>query len=236
MQKPILVPIEPSYGAPATLVFLGGSIVASTVPQEQASQWWWLVRALGWQGAIAQLEWDPALNLSLEELAQAGDDAPALWNHARKQYKRIGKSFLPKLLWSAEISQVSFLAIAQGSQVAYYALREWVERQIQVQDVILLAGLVKRDRSQGWPRIAQTVQGRLFNHYNSNDLLLHRFCQVLGWQRSACGVKPITASSDRLLNLDASPWLTTAFYSAQSYQPVLEEWVQPYWQGEDIEL
>ncbi|MGB0561849.1 MAG: DUF726 domain-containing protein, partial [Spirulinaceae cyanobacterium] len=162
----------------------------------------------------------------------AGDDAPALWNHARKQYKRIGKSFLPKLLWSADISQVSFLAIAQGSQVAYYALREWVERQIQIQDVILLAGLVKRDRAQGWPRIMQTIEGNLFNHYNSDDLMLHRFCQVLGWQRSACGIKPITTSSDRLLNLNAAPWLTTAFGSAQSYQTVLEQWVKPHWQGD----
>lgn len=230
MQKPVLIPIEPSYGDPTTLIFLGGSVVEPTITPEPTSQWWWLIRALGWQGAIAQLEWDGELNLTLEELAQSGDDAPALWNHARKQYKRIGKSFLPKLLWQADITQASFLAIAQGTQVAYYCLREWVEQDLQIQDVIFLDGLVKRDQRQNWVRVLQNIQGCLFNHYNGEDLVLHRFCQVLGWSRSPCGIKPIRDKSDQLLNLDTAKVMTTALHSTQGYEKILGHWVQNYWQ------
>lgn len=230
MQKPILVPIEPSYGDPTTLLFMGGDLLDTPQSEAAASQWWWLIRALGWQGAIAKLEWDADIDLSLAQLSQAGEGAPAQWNHTRKQYKRIGKSFLPKLLWSAGISQVSLLAIAQGSQIAYYAMREWVERDIQIQDVILLAGLVKRDRDQDWPRVLRNIKGKLFNHYRRDDLMIHRFGRVLNWQRSACGIKPIGLDHPCLLNLDITSLMTTADYSAHSTQAALTQWVRPHWQ------
>lgn len=227
MTKPYLIPIEPSYGAPETLIFIGSSLTDNSFLD--VHRWWWLIRSLGWPGAIAQLCWETDTHLSIESLAQQGAAAPAIWNHARKQFKRIGKSYFPKLLWSAGIGQVSIFALTLGTPIAYYAMREWLERDIKIQDAIFLAGLVKRDRAQNWARVVQHIEGQLFNHYNNEDLMLNRFCQLLDWRRSPCGIKPIRETHERIRNIDAAPWMQTACHTADNYRLVLEQQVSPHW-------
>ncbi len=193
--------------------------------------WRSLIRDLGWRGAIYQLQWDEGLNITLGTLAQQEPDAAiAHWNRCRNQFKRIGKSFLPKLIWELNVATVSLWSIAHGTQVAYYTLRDWAEADIQLLDAVLLAGTVRRDRGKDWGRVAHNLQGTLFNLYNAEDLMLKRFSQLLDWKRSPCGIKPIREEGDRILNIDATPHMTTANYTPDNCRAVLTRTLSAHWQ------
>ncbi|MDB9494507.1 hypothetical protein PN441_02275 [Spirulina major CS-329] len=233
MKRPQLIPLEPTVGPSEALIVMGGG--CGHAPGGMGGEAWRsLIRDLGWAGAIYQLQWDEELNLTLGTLTQQEPEAAiAHWNRCRNQFKRIGKSFLPKLIWELNVATVSFWAIAHGTQVAYYGLRDWSEADIHLRDAVLLAGTVRRDRGKDWGRVANNLEGTLFNFYNTEDLMLKRFSQLLDWKRSPCGIKPIREERDRLLNIDATPRMTTAHYTPDNCRAILTHTLKPHWRSQE---
>lgn len=221
MKQPYLISLEPARSGDDVLVLMGGGNEEGIGTMGDGA-WRSLIRELGWQGAIYQLGWDDSLNISLTMVAQLeSGEAIALWNRCRNQFKRIGKSFLPKLLWEVAATRVSLWSFGQGTQVAYYGMREWSEAKIHIQDVVMLAGTVRRDASKNWQRATHSLHGQLFNFYNTEDLMLHRLSNVLDWQQSPCGIKPIREISPQIVNVDATAQMQTAVYSPENCQRAL---------------
>lgn len=221
MKQPYLISLEPARSGDDVLVLMGGGNEEG-IGVMGDRPWRSLLRELGWQGAIYQLGWDESLNISLTMVAQLdAGEAIALWNRCRNQFKRIGKSFLPKLLWEIAAQRVSLWSFGLGTQVAYYGMREWSEAKIHLQDVVMLAGTVRRDTGKNWGRAATNLQGQLFNFYNTEDLMLHRLGDVLDWQQSPCGIKPIREISPQIVNIDATAQMQTAVYAPDNCRQAL---------------
>ncbi|WP_017303100.1 DUF726 domain-containing protein [Spirulina subsalsa] len=225
MDKPYLINIEPSLGQAEALIFVDGYLSDRGDTLAENYQWWTILRQAGWQGSIYYLWWDVAqFSPSLELLSQLGSEALPYWQRHRSYVKRIGKSFLPKLIaQEIPVPVVSLMGCSLGSRIAYYAMREWFEAKPILKDVILLGGMIQRDRTKNWSYAASNLNGTLFNVYNGEDLLLMRFSQILGWERSPCGIKPIREVHPQILNIDAAPLMKTASYSPKNYLSVLSQ-------------
>lgn len=227
MEKPTLLPIEPTLASPETLILIPGSLSEQIPPVEGKNQWSEMIRQLGWKGAIYQLRWDQSqFNLSLASVAHQGVEGIIAWHKYKNVLRRFGKYHFPKLIAALEVPHVSLFSWSLGTRIAYYTVREWSLTQTNLQDVVLLAGTVRRDRNRHWSALADHLTGNLINIYNSEDLLLTRFCQILEWERSACGVKPIKEEHPKLINIDATTLMRTAEYSALNYLPVLQNIVK----------
>jgi hypothetical protein len=231
MEKPYLIPIEPSLGNPEALIFIDGSLSERLDNPEDNHQWWQVLRQAGWRGSIYTLWWDRSnFNSSLESLAQLETDAIAQWHKHKNYVRRVGKSYLPKLISENALESVSLLGFSVGARVAYYTMRDWSEAQIHLNNVLLLGGTIRRDAVRKWAAAASRLEGKLINIYNCEDLVLTRFCQILEWDRSPCGIKPISEEHEKIINFDAIPLMKTAKYSPKNYLPVLDELVKKgYW-------
>ncbi|MDB9313098.1 DUF726 domain-containing protein [Spirulina sp. CS-785/01] len=228
MERPYLIPIEPSLGAPEALIVVQGSLSQKTPFPEQQDQWWWAIRTLGWQGSIYQLWWDQSrFHLSLESLAQMGIEGIVHWHRYKNYLRRVGKHWLPQLVSELSLSGVSLLGFSLGVRIVYYAMRDWPDHMQPLNSGVLLAGTVRRDRD--WSVAISQLTGKLINVYNSEDLILHRFCQMLEWERSPCGLKPILEDHPQLVNFNATALMQTAEYSPLNYLPVLQEMIKQEW-------
>lgn len=231
MEKPYLIPIEPSLGNPESLIFIDGSLSERIENPEDNCQWWQVIRQAGWQGAIYGLWWDRSnFSPSLEHLAQLETDAIAYWHKHKHYVRRVGKSYLPKLISEHALTSVSLMGFSVGARIAYYTMRDWSEAQICLNNVLLLGGTIRRDIVRNWGTAASRLEGKLINIYNCEDLVLTRFCQILEWDRSPCGIKPISEEHEKIVNFDATPLMQTAKYSPPNYLLVLQELIQQgYW-------
>ncbi|WP_204105663.1 MULTISPECIES: DUF726 domain-containing protein [Spirulina sp. CCY15215] len=239
MEKPYLTPIAPSLGNPEALIFIDGSLSEGiNNPHDNPhnnpnnSQWWQVIRQAGWQGSIYALWWDRSnFSPSLEHLTQLETDAIVYWHKHKNYIRRVGKSYLPKIISENALTSVSLMGFSIGARVAYYTMRDWSEAQIQLHNVLLLGGTIRRDAVRNWASAASRIEGKLINIYNCEDLVLTRFCQILEWDRSPCGIKPISEKHEKIINFDATPWMKTAKYSPSNYLSVFQELVkQGYWQ------
>lgn len=221
------MPIEPSLGSPEALIFIDGYLSERNDPTEGNSQWWEVIRQVGWKGSIYYLWWEGASSkMSLESFAQLEVGAIAHWQKYKSLAKRVGKSFLPKLACDLEEESVSFFGFSLGSYVAYYAMHDWYKASIELKNVILLAATIRRDRTKEWGKSASRISGKLIDIYNCEDLILKRFCQILDWDRSPCGIKPICEEHPQIINFNATDWMLTAEHSSRNYLPVLKEIIE----------
>ncbi|MDY7013400.1 MAG: DUF726 domain-containing protein [Cyanobacteriota bacterium] len=232
MDRPYLVPIEPSLGVPEALIFIDGYISERTNKYEDNSQWWEVIRQVGWKGSIYYLYWDTsAAKISLESFARLGVEALAKWQKYKSLAKRIGKSYLPKLTWELTEESVSLIGVSLGAYVAYYAMRDWFKASVELKNAILLAAAIRRDSGLEWGKAASHLSGKLIDVYNSEDLILKRFCQILEWERSPCGIKPILEEHPQIINVNATRIVPTAEHSSINYLPVLKDIIaQQFWE------
>jgi Protein of unknown function (DUF726) len=232
MDRPYLMLIEPSLGTPEALIFIDGYLSERANPLKDNHQWWEAIRQVGWKGSIYYLYWEAStLKTSLEAFAQLEAEAIGKWQRYKSLAKRVGKSFLPKLACDLEEESVSLIGFSSGAYVAYYAMHDWFKASIELKDVILLAATIRRDRSKDWGKAAFRLSGNLINVYNSEDLVLKRFCQILEWDRSPCGIKPISEEHSQIINVNATDLMHTAEHCCINYLPVLKEIVeQKFWQ------
>ncbi|MGK7927595.1 MAG: DUF726 domain-containing protein [Spirulina sp.] len=231
MEKPYLIAIESSLGNPESLIFIDGSLSERIDNPADNYQWWQVLRQAGWRGSIYALGWDRSnFSPSWESLGQLETDAIASWHKHKNYIRRVGKSYLPKLISEHNLASVSLLGFSVGARVAYYTMRDWSEAQIHLNNVLLLGGTIRRDSMRNWADAASRLEGKLINIYNGEDLVLTRFCQILEWERSPCGIKPIKEEHEKIINFDATPFMKTATYSATNYLPVLQELIdREYW-------
>lgn len=231
MERPYLVPIEPSLSSPEALIFMDGYCSERLYRQDNRSQWREAIRQVGWQGSIYYLWWDASdSEMSLESFAESGMGGISHWQKHKSFAKRVGKSFLPKLTCELEEESVSFLGFGLGAYIAYYAMHDWYKACLELQNVILLAATIRRDRSKEWGKSASRISGKLINVYNCEDLILQRFCQILDWDCSPCGIKPISEEHAQIVNFNATDLMLTAKHSRQNFMLVLKEIVaQQLW-------
>jgi len=225
MDRPELLPIEPPLSRPEALIFIDSALSAQPNPAVARAAWWAALRQVGWRGSIYYLNWDTSPGSLLEYLAQMGNDSIGYWQRYKSRAKRIGKSHLPLLIAELPETSVSLFSLSLGARVAYYAMLDWRKTSVQLNNALFLAGAVLRGSGKDWDGAAQHLHSRLINVYNLDDWVLKRFCQMLDWERSPCGIKPIKAASDNIYNVNATPLMAMAKHAAAYYQPVLHDLV-----------
>ncbi len=226
IDRPELIAIEPALTVPEALIFIDSSLSLPGSRPLRNAVWWSVLRQVGWCGSLYYLAWDGSPYSLLEYLAQMGPDAIGYWQRYKSRAKRVGKSHLPLLIADLPETRVSLLSLSLGARVAYYAMQDWRKTSACLNNAIFLAGAVLRGSSKDWDGAAQPLSGRLINAYNLDDWVLKRFCQMVNWNRSPCGTKPIKATHDTIYNVNATPLMAMAKHDPLYYQPVLQALVE----------
>lgn len=221
MKRPYLIPIEASLGKEEALIFIDGYLSQVTNQPEDNGHWWWTIRKAGWKGSIYHLWWDASeFNSLLTAMSIVGIGGIAHWQEHKARAKKVGIEYAPKLLSELPEKTVSLVGFSLGSRVAYYIMRDWSESSVQLHDVVLLAGAIRRGNSKDWALAVSHITGQLVNIYNSNDLVLNTLCKALELNRSSCGIKPIKEGHPRILNLDATNVMNTSEHSGGDYRRI----------------
>ncbi len=226
MDRPKLLLIEPPLTVSEALIFIDSSLSMRPEASPAHSPWWPLLRQVGWGGSIYYLAWDTSPSSLLEYLAQMGTDSVGYWQRYKSRAKRIGKSHLPLLIAELPEERVSLFSLSLGARVAYYAMQDWLKTSAELNNALFFAGAVLRGSGKNWDGAAKYLHGRLINVYNLDDWVLNRFCQMLAWERSPCGIKPIKATRDNIYNVNATPLMATAKHEPLYYQPVLQALIE----------
>ncbi|NJL00463.1 MAG: DUF726 domain-containing protein [Spirulinaceae cyanobacterium SM2_1_0] len=226
MDRPELLLIEPPLSVPEALIFIDSSLSCQLHYPIHSSAWWSVLRQVGWRGSIYYLAWDRSPYSLLEYLAQMGPESIGYWQRYKSRAKRVGKSRLPLLISDLPEQKFSLFSLSLGARVAYYTMQDWLKTSACLNNALFLAGAVLRGSSKDWEGAARSLQGRLINVYNVEDWVLKRFCQMLDWERSPCGIKPIKLTHDHIYNVNATPLMKTAKHEPAYYLPVLQTLVE----------
>ena len=224
MKEPYLIPIESSLEKQEALVFIDGYLSQEANQAEDNGHWWWTIRKAGWKGSIYHLWWDASeFNTLLQSGLMLGFGAITHWQKHKAQAKKVGIEYAPKLFTSLPEKTVSLVGFSLGSRVAYYMMRDWSESSVELRDVVLMDGAIRRGNSKDWGLAVSHITGQLLNIYNSNDLVLKTLCKALELNRSSCGIKPIKESHSRIINIDATKAMNTSDHSGGSYRRIFEK-------------
>lgn len=148
------------------------------------------------------------------------------WHKTKACAERVGRDYLPDII-NNQIPQknVCLIAHSLGARVVYYCMDAWPENQHFLQDVILLAGAVRRDSSKDWGYVASKVKGHLINVYNDDDPELKKKFKIAEAGNNACGRKPIKEYHPRIINADATSYVGKS-HSLTQYLKYLPELVK----------
>ncbi|MFN6539045.1 MAG: DUF726 domain-containing protein [Nostoc sp. EkiNYC01] len=218
MESPELRLLSRPAGSSKALVFIDGYLSEEKVRNTT------LLNALdkvGWKHSIYHLWWDSGSDDISRQIV-----APIHWHKIKYRAERVGRDYFPHLIGN-EIPEenVSLMAHSLGARVAYYCMEAWTEKQHFLENVILLAGAVRRDSSKDWGYAASQIRGNLINIYSSDDKVLKYIFKIAEAGQNACGRKPIKEYHPRITNEDVT-YLIGKSHSASKSLNYLPELVR----------
>ncbi|MBD2411578.1 DUF726 domain-containing protein [Nostoc calcicola FACHB-3891] len=197
MESPELRLLSRPAGSSKALVFIDGYLSEEKVRNTTLLD---ALDKVGWKHSVYHLWWDSGLFESSMMGLGLGH-----WHKTKYRAERVGRDYFPHLIGN-EIPEenVSLMAHSLGARVAYYCMEVWTERQHFLQNVILLAGAVRRDSSKDWGYAASQIRGNLINIYSSDDKVLKYIFKIAEAGQNACGRKPIKEYHPRITNEDVT--------------------------------
>jgi len=217
MQQPEIRLISRPAGSLKALVFIDGYLSGDKERHKLLSE----LSYLGWQDSVYHLCWDASCFESC--VLELGIFH---WEKCKSRAKKVGREYLPSLIYNKiPEKNVCIIAYSLGARVAYYSLEAWSETQHSLQDVILLAGAVRRDSSKDWGHVASQVKGNLINVHNYDDSTLKNIFEAVEAGQSACGRKPIKERHPKIINEDATSFIGKN-HSVSKYLDYLPELVR----------
>jgi hypothetical protein len=218
MDSPELRLLSRPSNSSKALVFIDGYLSEN---KERANSLLAALYRVGWHHSTYQLWWDSGLKESCLMGLGIGH-----WHKTKSRAERVGRNYLPSFI-DSQISEqnVYLLTHSLGARVAYYCTGAWSESQHSLEDVILLAGAVRRDSSKDWGYVASKLRGTLINVYNNDDPDLKKKFKLAEAGNHACGQKPIKEFHSKIRNEDATDFIGKS-HSLSSYLNYLPELVR----------
>ncbi|MCG6137726.1 MAG: TMCO4 family protein [Nostoc sp. LLA-1] len=223
MKSPELRLLSRPAGSSKALIFIDGYLNEEKV---RNSHLLYTLSNAGWRHSVYHLWWDSGLIESCMMGLAIGH-----WHKTKYRAKQVGRDYFLDLI-SNQISEknVSLVAHSLGVRVAYYCMESWTEKQYSLQDVILLAGAVRRDSSKDWGYVASQIKGKLINVYSSKDIILRHIFKMAELGNNACGRKPIKEYHSKIINEDATYVMGTSHSASQSLNYLTELVKKGLWQ------
>ena len=226
MEVPSLTKIADTNGADEAIIVIKGYLSDGSDPEEMSDNYVQRLRDVGWQGSIYNLWWDATPKDSLQTDEQVSDSqTPRVmkpiktedvlsirkyWIRLKEQAKRSGRDHtMPLIYEQITEKKISILGHSLGARVAYYALRSVASNllalkpDLKFENVYLLGGVVRRDSSKDWGKVALAVRGKIVNVHNKDDTVLSKFYRSIELRQNACGRKKIKEEHPSIVNIDA---------------------------------
>ncbi|WP_101345428.1 DUF726 domain-containing protein [Colwellia echini] len=111
-----------------------------------------------------------------------------------------------------------------GCRVIYYALAALGSKKHKyVHDVILLGGAVGKDDEKGWMDAISSIDGKLYNCYSKQDMVLNRMYKIANANLSApIGYYPIPFNIEKIVNIDCSDFVDSHMSWKSNYADILK--------------
>ncbi|MDZ7996179.1 MAG: DUF726 domain-containing protein [Nostoc sp. EfeVER01] len=197
MKSPELRLLSRPADSSKALVFIDGYLSEEKVRNNNLL---YVLNNAGWRHSVYHLWWDSGLFESSLMGFGLGH-----WHKTKYRAERFGRDYFPHLIRNQiPEKNVSFMAHSLGARVAYYCMEGWTEKQHLLENVILLAGAVRRDSSKDWGYVTSQITGNLINVYSSDDKTLKYIFKIAEGGQNACGRKPIKEYHPRIANEDAT--------------------------------
>ena len=110
-----------------------------------------------------------------------------------------------------------------GCRVIYFALAALsTKSQRYIGDVILLGGAVGKDDEKGWTNALSSIEGKLYNCYSKQDMVLDKMYKIANANLSApIGYYPIPFDMENLVNIDCTDLVDSHMSWKSKYAEIL---------------
>ncbi|TAE60790.1 MAG: DUF726 domain-containing protein [Nostocales cyanobacterium] len=211
MEHPELRLISRPAGSSKALIFIDGYLSEDKVRDNTLM---YAMSNVGWQHSVYQLWWDSGLQVSSLMGLGIGH-----WHKTKARAERVGRDYLPEIIDNqVPEKNVCLIAHSLGARVIYYCMDAWTENQHSLQDVVFLAGAIRRDSSKDWGYVASKIRGRLINVYNDDDPDLKKLFKLAEFGNNACGRKPIKEYHPKIINVDATSYIGKSHSLTQAFK------------------
>ena len=238
MEVPILTKIADTNGPDEAIIVIKGYLSDKSDPEEVSDDYVQRLRDVGWQGSIYNLWWDASIEdrISIGENVSSAlispramgtieiEDVLGTWKYwikVKERAKRAGRDHtLPLIREQVVEKKVSLLGHSLGARVAYYAMRTIssnllaLRADLKFENVYLLGGVVRRDSSKDWGKVALSVRGQIVNVHNKDDNVLSKYYRSLELRQNACGRKKIKEEHPKITNIDARYVINSTCHAA----------------------
>ncbi|MEZ9598795.1 DUF726 domain-containing protein [Vibrio sp. 10N.286.46.A8] len=146
------------------------------------------------------------------------------WHSAMLRAAQAGAQ-LAECISRTDNQKFNLVGHSLGCRVIFYTLMALgTKKERYINDVTLLGGAVGKDDSESWQIVLNTIDGKLYNCYSEQDMVLKRLYECANAKLSKpIGYYPILAPEDnRLINTDCSDLVDSHMSWKKNYSRVLE--------------
>jgi hypothetical protein len=169
-------------------------------------------------GAKAATKLGPAGTISL-----IGDLISNPWHSAMIRAAQAGAQ-LAESISRTSGQKFNLVGHSLGCRVIYYALTALgTKSEKYINDVILLGGAVGKDDEKGWTNAISSIEGKLFNCYSKQDMVLDKLYKVANANLSKpIGYFPIPFDIANLININCTDLVDSHMKWKANYAEILK--------------
>lgn len=145
------------------------------------------------------------------------------WHSAMSRAAQAGAQ-LAECISRTDGQKFNLVGHSLGCRVIYYALSALgTKSNSYIDDVILLGGAVGKDDETGWMNALSTIDGKLYNCYSKQDMVLKRLYEIANAKLSKpIGYYPIPFANEKLINLDCTELVDSHMTWKNNYSDILK--------------
>ncbi|WOQ98448.1 DUF726 domain-containing protein [Vibrio cholerae] len=130
---------------------------------------------------------------------------------------------MPSVYPETEGQKFNLVGHSLGCRVIFYTLMALgTKSEKYINDVILLGGAVGKDDKNSWLNALSTIDGRLYNCYSEQDMVLKHLYDCANAKLSKpIGFYPIPFEDERLVNIDCTDIVHSHMTWKKNYATIL---------------
>ncbi|TMX41253.1 hypothetical protein DA100_08095 [Vibrio sp. Hep-1b-8] len=144
------------------------------------------------------------------------------WHSAMMRAAQAGAQ-LADCISRTEGQKFNLVGHSLGCRVIFYTLMALGTKSNKyINDVVLLGGAVGKDDKESWLNALSTIDGRLYNCYSKQDMILKRLYECVNAKLSEpIGYYPIPIEDERLVNIDCTDIVDSHMTWKKNFSTVL---------------
>lgn len=151
-----------------------------------------------------------------------GDLLSNPWHSAMMRAAQAGAQ-LAECISRTEGQKFNLVGHSLGCRVIFYALMALgTKSKKYINDVILLGGAVGKDDEESWLQVLSTIDGKLFNCYSEQDMVLKQLYECANAKLSKpIGYYPIPLEDARLVNINCTDIVDSHMTWKKNHEKIL---------------